>query len=435
MAKLRATVYPTVGSGILLGSITGIMKNHILSKLPKGYIKYTYIKNSISSVTEQANNEEDNLVKEKPALSLGLNYSYNDAVSYGDTFRWGMSKIPVNAYQHDRIYTKIMMCEQDNIYLSTIDERVKLIYDVGVRLDSESQAYNLMQYMRSYIGVGRPYYVSDADIEVPLPFECLDLIAAAKGFDRSTKQGMQEFHAYLHKWSGGRITYKRNLSSGNFNYFMKYRCNVMCKIPDPPSIEKTTEGKSVIDAIVRYTVEAEFPTFTNFITEYEELDLTLPSVPQGLQPGDRGDSAIYNFTSKMYFTRMNEDKTLAVTFEFISDVNTPVDETPFTDALSDSMSFFIEHQKQFLKDDPEAVSRHVKIIIAKDNDLLAEGTDYEVDWETYCVKLEHPWYNYTYKLGIYVDLVKYNEVIELHNSLTLNQNAAVKRIAEIKEDV
>jgi len=87
MANLKATVYPTVGSGVMLGSITGIVKNHILSKLPKGFIKYTYIKNSIASVTEQMNTEESTLVKERPALSIGLNYSFNEAVSQGDQFR------------------------------------------------------------------------------------------------------------------------------------------------------------------------------------------------------------------------------------------------------------------------------------------------------------------------------------------------------------
>lgn len=434
MSKLKATVYPTVGSGILLGSITGIVKNHILSKLPKGYIKYTYIKNSVASVTEQAMGEEAAIVKEKPALSLGLNYSYNDAVGFGDTYRWGMSRIPVGAHQYDRIYTKILMCEKDNVYVSTIDERVKLVFDVAVRLDSESQAYNLLQYMTSYVGVKRPYYLQGIDVEVPLPFECVNLVAAAGPFDRRTPEGRAAFHEYLRKWSGGRITFKKNLSSGNFNYFMKYNCNVLCQIPDVPAIERTLEGKAVTEGIVRYTLEAEFPTFTNFITEHEELDLSsTPTFEEGLQPGAQGDSAIYNFTSRFHFGRQEGDKSIALMFEYVTGVNSAIDETPFKEALSPSLSFFVDHQSRFLPEDEGAISRHLQVVMVRDNDRLQEGADYEVDWTTCTVRLINPLYNYVYRLALYVDLAKYNEVLEVHNSLSLRQADPVKKVAEVKD--
>ena len=154
----------------------------------------------------------------------------------------------------------------------------------------------------------------------------------------------------------------------------------------------------------------------------------------GFQPGDRGDSAIYNYTARMYFTRQNGDKNLAVTFEFVTDVNTPVDKTPFEDAISSSLGFFIQYQSDKLAADPEAISRHVKVLVARDNDLLEEGTDFVVDWEKRTVNLLNPWYNYVYRIAIYVDMVKYNEVMEIHDSLKLRQNESVKRIAEVRED-
>jgi hypothetical protein len=432
MANLRATVYPTVGSGILLGSITGIIKNHIISKLPKNYIKYVYIKNSIPSVSEKDNNEEDYMVKDKPALSLGLNYSYNEAVSIGDNFKWGMSRIPVNTYMYDSIYTKIFMNETDHIYLTSIDERTKLVFDVAIRLDSETQAYNLMQFMRSYIGVSRPFYLQSIDVEVPLPFECLYLIASAKNFNLTNKPELINFHDYLRKYSGGRITYKKNLSSGNFNYFMKYNCNILCKIPDIPSIERTTEGKSVIDSMIRYNMEIEFPSYTNFITEYEEFDMTPNDQSTNTQLGNSENSAVYNFTSKFHFGRMEGDKTIALTFEFISDINTAIDETPFKDSLSEPLNFFIEHQKQFLLSEPDSVSKYIKILMMRDSDLLTEGIDYEIDWDKYTIRLLNPWFNYTYHLAFYIDLVAYNSVMMIRNTLSLNQNLPIQKIVEVK---
>lgn len=433
MANLKATVFPTIGSGSMLSSITGIVKNHILSKLPKGYIKYTYIKNSIPSVTEQANGEEETMIKEKPALSLGLNYSFNEAVTQGDNFRWGMSKIPVGVHMYDSIYTKIFFNEEDFIYLSTIDERTKLVYDVAVRLDSESQAYNLMNYLRSYVGVGRPYYLSRVNIETPVPFECLTMISAGKGFDLRTPDGLRAFHDYLTVWSGGRLTYKKNLSSGNFNYFVKYNANILCKIPDVPTIERTTEGKSVLSADVRFQLEVEFPTLTNFITEREEL-----TPVEDREMGDMislagTNSVIYNFTAQMPLKRMHETKTLTLYFEIVTDVNESVDETQFRDMLQPRVMFFIEHQRQYLAKDPDAIRRHLKILVIRDVEELVEERDYEVDWESFTVKILNPHLNYVYRFAVYVDLVKYNEIMDVHDSLGTRQHEAVSKIQEIKD--
>jgi hypothetical protein len=430
MANLKATVFPTVGSGVMLGSITGIVKNHILSKLPKGFIKYTYIKNSIPSVTEQMNNEEANLVKERPTLSIGLNYSFNnDAASQGDQFQWGMSKIPVGVYMYDSIYTKIFYNEQDCIYLSTIDERTKLVYDVAIRLDSETQAYNLMNYMRAYIGVGRPYYLSRVNIETPIPFECLIMISAGKGFDLKSPVGRQAFHEYLSKWSGGRVTYKRNLSSGNYNYFLLYNANILCKIPDAPTIEKNMEGKSVINTDMRLQLEVEFPTFTNFITEREELS----PVDDGMKDmvDDSSTAVIYNFTSQMPVMRMLGEKTLVSHFEVVTGLNETVDETSFEEALQPRIMFFIQHQKQYLGADPDAIKRHIKISVIRDTELLVEDLDYEVDWGGYTVRILNPMLNYVYRFAFYIDLVKYNQIMEVHDSLGLRQYEQVNKVKEI----
>lgn len=429
MANLKATVFPTVGSGVMLGSITGIVKNHILSKLPKGFIKYTYIKNSIPSVTEQMNTEEANLVKERPALSIGLNYSFNDAVSQGDQFRWGMSKIPVGVHMYDSIYTKIFYNEQDYIYLSTIDERTKLVYDVAIRLDSETQAYNLMNYMRAYVGVGRPYYLNRVNIETPIPFECLKLISAGKGFNLKDPAGRQAFHEYLSKWSGGRVTYKRNLSSGNYNYFLLYNANILCEIPDAPTIEKNMEGKSVVNADMRFQLEVEFPTFTNFITEREELS----PVDDGMKDmvDDSGSAVIYNFTSQMPVTRMLDEKTLALYFEVVTGLNETVDETPFEEALQPRVMFFIQHQRQYLGTDPDAIKRHMKVSVIRDTEPLVEDVDYEVDWDGYTVRILNPLLNYVYRFAFYIDLVKYNQVMEIHDSLSLRQHEQVNKVKEI----
>jgi hypothetical protein len=409
MAKLQATTFPMIGSGTMLSSITGLIKNHILARLPKNYIKYVYIKNSIASVTERNRDEEMKLIKEKPSLSLGLNYAYNEPVSFGDQMPWGMSRIPVRAYQRTSIYRPVLLNDIDNMYISTIDERIKLNFDVGIRVDSETQAYNLLMYMKSYIGVNRPYYLNRANLEVPMPINALNLIIKSKGFDISTPQGLMDFHDYLTKWSGGQITYKKNLGSGNMNYFMKFSSNVLCKITDMPTIDKTMEGKSVLDAIVRYNIEVELVNFTNFISEHEELQ-PLPEPP--LLIGETGNTMVYNFTAKMPFTRQLDDgKVLAVTLDFITDLNSAIDITSFDDALRPDVRYFIEHQLGLIPDEANAILDHTKIRVLRDHEDLIEDDDFTVDWSKKEVSILHPRTNYVYTLALYLDLTLYNSVV------------------------
>lgn len=407
----------------MLSSLTGLIKNHIISKLPAGYVKSTYIKNSNASVTDQKLSEEGKMSLDRPMLSLSLNYSYNEPVSFGDNFRWGLTRIPHRAYLYTNIYRAIIVNEADDIYLSTIDERVKLVYEIGLMLDSEHQAYNLLKYLKSHVGVARPYYLNGVDLEIPLPAVCLNLIIRAKGFDISTSDGLHTLHNYLTKWSGGRVTFKKNLSSGNFNYFVKYNANVFCKIPDMPTIERNVEGKSTTSVVLRYNMEVELIDFTNFIAEHVEIDPNAAPVP-GIK--QNGDSLSYNFTSSMALSRQDgAGRSIAVTMEFLTDLNTAIDTTSFESALQPDMANFIERRVSLLSDDVLAVTSCLNLRILRDGGFLVEGTDYLVDWVNREATLLNPRANYVYKIALYVDMVAYNSFVEALRDKNPNLNRAM----------
>jgi hypothetical protein len=427
MAQLQAKTFPTMGSGILLGSITGVVKNHILQRLPKDFIKYVYITNSAASVTEANDSDEQGIIKDKPAMSLRLNYDYMDAVSSGDQMPWGLTRIPVRTHQRNSIYRNILVNDTDHLYLTTIDERTRLSYEVAFRLDSETQAYNLMRYLKSYVGFKRPFYLSNAQLEIPMPVEALNMIIRQKGFDIGTEDGAREFHDYLTKWSGGQITRKKNLSSGNHNYFLKYTCNIMCLIPEIPSIEKNMDGKSVLDATVKYSLEVEMINFTNFISEHAKQEIR-PPIDLPYLSGD-GITAIYNYTTQLHLRRQDSDgKALATTIEFVTDLNTEIDVTSFEGELSKDVRYFLDHQAKLVPNDPGAITDHMKIYVLRDHEPVNEGEDYTVDWTKREVTLTHPFNNYVYLIALYIDIGVYNRVIEARNAATFRRfGEAVKK--------
>jgi len=144
---------------------------------------------------------------------------------------------------------------------------------------------------------------------------------------------------------------------------------------------------------------------------------------------EQGTSIIYNFTAQMPLTRqLTDGKVLAVTLEFVTDINTAVDVTSFASTLAPDLKYFLEHQKSLLPENPTAITDHTKAVILRDAAVLSEGADYEMDWEKYEMTLNNPLYNYVHTVAIYVDLLAYNRVIEARDNMYLNGPNSVKEI-------
>lgn len=412
MADLSASVCPTIGSGLLLGSITGAVKDHILRKLPDNYIKTTYIKNSFPSISEAHRSDDDMMTKAKPTLSLNLQYAPQDANVLNDHLAMALTRIPLRAYSYSKIYANILSDNTDFVYISSVAERLKLNYEIGIRVDSETQAFNLLGYMRSYIGVKRPYYMHGVILEVPIPNECLAIVIKAKLFDVKTPLGIQTFHTYLYQKSGGRISYKRNASSGRYNYFMKYKTNVLCNIVDMPSIDKTTEGKSTIDAQIKFNMEVEFNNYTNFITEFDKLvDLTIPA-----DINSDMNAVIYNFTfPKLLLNTDNMGRTLTTVLDFVTDANTALDVTEFGPDLNSQLHWYIDYLIQAETVTPGIMASKLNLLVFRDHQLIQDTVDYTVDWSLKHIRMTSAFLNYVYRLGVYVDLVHYNEIMDIRN--------------------
>ena len=73
----------------------------------------------------------------------------------------------------------------------------------------------------------------------------------------------------------------------------------------------------------------------------------------------------------------------------------------------------------------------MKISVIRDTEPLVEDVDYEVDWDSYTVRILNPLLNYVYRFAFYMDLVKYNQIMEIHDSLSLRQHEQVNKVKEI----
>jgi hypothetical protein len=409
-SELKASIFNLMGNSVMLSSITGLMRHYMISRFPSNFFKYTYISNSTAGVTE-ANLDDDNIViKEKPSLYVKLNIDLLQPDAFaGDSLMHTKQMFRKHAYTHTDLYQLILYNEDDRFYISSVNERTKLSYEFGIKVESEFQALNIARYIQGNLRINRPFYINGTYIETAIPGGALNLILYNKGYDISTQQGLEEFHKFLHDYSGGNITFKKNLASGNFIYFFRYRTNILCKITDNPSIEKIMEGKSVIESTVKFTMEVEFHDYLRFITEffwskYEPQD-NLPIIE------DNGMSIIYNFTTTLSIPEGIGTKLLANKVKILTELDGLIDTIDLLDILNENQSNFISYLMSDDIKDYVIFKELIMVIVYRDDQIISEVIDYYIDWENRSLKLISPLRNYVYTIALYIDNVEFNNYL------------------------
>ena len=401
---LYTKVFPTITSSMVFGTLLGVIKEHVISKLPKNFIKNTYITNSIASISEEYYDEDTQLLKRIPLLSLGVSFEYNPSdAEYIDVIRFGVKHVPKNTWLHPEVYTRFLVNEKDKVFITALNSRLKITLNAGIRVESEIQAMNLVSFLRNSIGIDRPYYISDVPMEIPIPLELLDSVFIASGIDKNDPYWQNKFSSFINTYSGGTIIMKKNLSTGNFVYYVRYKANLLTKISGMPSLQKNLEGKSVINTDVTWNFEVDLPFYSNFITEnlIEEVDQPF------ISNEDNVDSIVYNYSFKKPMIRQLNKKDLIQQMEFLTEVNVKIDVTDFSDSLSQDLVLFIDRCLN-----ESTTGANLEIMLWKDNILLNEGKDYEVDWKEKKITIVDPWYNYVYRLGIYISTENFVNFVE-----------------------
>ena len=396
-------VYPTITSGSILGGVVGVIKNHLINKLPKNFIKNVFITNSIPSISEEYYNDDTEILKQFPLLSIGIGMEYEPSEAERfDTVRLGVKHVPKQTWLNTSVYRRFLLNLEDGVFITALVSRLKVTLNIGLRVESEIQAFNIVSFLRNNIGIDRPYFISKIHMEIPIPLEVLDDVFVSSKINKTDSDWKNKFKDYVLKWSAGSITVKKNLSTGNFNFFVKYPCNILTKIPSMPSIQKNMDGKSVLNTDITWNIEVDLPFFSNFIVESNTEEI----VDSPFSDGFTSECVVFNYAYKTELERQSNGKSLYKILEFISEINVSIDKTDITDSIE-------ENVKEFLlsKFKEGNINDVVEIKLFRDEKQLND-TQYFVDWEKLTVLLIDPLFNYVYRLGLYVDVLAYNQFLK-----------------------
>lgn len=402
MATFEASSFTLLANQSMHSSVTNIIKEHFIRRFPKGFFKYTYMRNSNASIAEQNLNYEDRLVKAKPALAIGLAFDGQDNSFNGDPYHFGITNIRQRAFEQGDIYDGVMRDYVNDIYISAFRTRTKLIYEIGIKVESEMKAVNVESYIRGYMGIGKPFYINNAILEIPIPNNLIKVIALRNNIDINTPQGVTDLNTYLTVKSKGSIERKTHLVNGRMHYFYRYATNILCRIQDKISFNKNTREKSITDCILSFNFEVELGSYLNFIYERVEKDLT-PTTDLPVITNEELE-VVFNYAIQLVIPREHLGLSILGKISVLTS-NEDEDSTIVKNSLSNEANDFKDYSIAHT-----SVNANLKLLVFRESTLIPD-TDYSIDWNTMNITLIQPFKNYQYTFVFYFNEVNYNKFI------------------------
>lgn len=392
MLLKKAIVSNILGSSNYNSSIIGIVKDYILSIFPKNYIKTVHITSTLVELLQDGKKDDEIAVKDLPALSIDLDTSYDEA-TFVTNFPFTKHNLPQNI-EYNNSYNQLVHTEDS--FITGLDNRQKLNINLKFKVNSQMQAYNIIQYIKGRLGFNRPFVLHKVPVEVPIPNKILNSLYIKyknkKAIDFTLKN---EFNEYLKKISNGNILFKKHESSGEYLYFAKYLCNILCKINnDPPKEEQEEKNKIKIASEFEIPLSVEFMYFVGFVSTIiidNEDELRLWNMLNKMEDGE--PRRVYTAYNVNLAFRKETEYELLHTLDIITDINTTIDTTSLKDDLPEDVKTFIQSKDESLVID-----------VLYYNHILIQNVDYEMIYDDLELRIINPFENSCYRINIYKKL-------------------------------
>jgi len=388
----------------ILGSVTGAAKEMMLSLFPKDYFREIFITTTLTSNQEKEHTDEV-VVKRLPMLSIAPGYiPGNDDTIMGGQPLWRRGIKPFRDGEGN--YAKIFNNTQDFITVWAIPYRIKFSMDYKIKVSSFFEKIDCTQYLRQKMENGTKFFYNNVLLEAQLPNVIVKAIANIKGYDLNKNDDVNALYNYLKQYSSGYITRKINRATGNQTFFFKFNVNFLVSVTNGAESDgKTREKINQVDgdSIIEMGTEMELWIPTSFIFECK----TLPKDDYNVY--ERNDKVHLDYTFKMRPKSTRGLRTEVAFSTILTDINIKTDSVNFKTLLDQDFIDIIENRIK--AGDTPYVDDLFEVVAYRDNTELAYKKDYYVDWKSFTLYINNPYFNYVYSIGIYADVKKLNELI------------------------
>jgi hypothetical protein len=390
----------------LVGNLTSFFTLYFQSKFPVGFFKKVFISDSLNS----SNLENEDIQKYPlPLLTIKPELSM-DSIFMDQLPTWYTqnSYIDKSHGARSKVYTNILRDEEKGIYIYSIPTRVKINFNIRIKLPTTMFMYNTLNVIQNKFENNGYFYCNNVNLQTEVPKIMMIALAEELGLNLNTVDDREKFNDYLSKVSLNKITENINLSNGNSNYAYNFKSNILLNYPDRAQGNKNIKNLVVSDTVIDYVISTECWYPNKFFIEYPNNKLLQMKeiVEEVLAVNDKYKFNIVIDTD--YIQPMINGNHLLIKKSFLPDINVEYDVLDFKLILYTELVTKLLNKEIF----------DIRVMCGNKN--LSEKL-YTIDYNNYTIKTFMPMSNTTYTVLIYGNLEKLNKVSEMILNGTIDE--------------
>lgn len=386
----------------IVGNITSFATEFIKGRFPTNFFKDIIISEELLNrrIDEDAVQKYQlPLLLVKPELAL-------DDTSLQTLPRWYIDNHYIAAGNNRRNYYPILRDEEHAIYIHCIPTRVKINFNLTIKVQTMMYMYNVIQYLTNTFEKQGYEYLNGIRLQTEIPKNLIKVLSKSLEYNLNNTEGRENFANYLYKNSLQGIEEKISLSTGNSIYNFTYIVNILSNYPDVSQGNKNVKGLIVDDCTITFPFSLEFWIPNKFILEIPDMNIDIQESFME-EPVEAGKYKYNIVLDTHYIMPKIENRHLLVKCQFLPDVNDEYDELTFSSLINRELNDTLN----ILKKENTLTEKIFEVRVMCGNKFLPRDL-FTVDYNAYKVYTKYPMKNTTYTILIYGDLEYLNQVAE-----------------------
>lgn len=418
-----------------VGNVTTLFTEFIKSLFPDNYFRHVHI-NTRMAYREQKREENSNyefIKKTRPILVVRpkIDLTSSDIFLYNSLFTTNLFSQHYTGNTSN--YLPFFYDKKNNIAVSYLMNRVRVLFDCTIMVDTEFEQINQFAYLLNMITPERIYRMNTA-LEVYIPSTIMELISAYSGVPiKDPDSGtLKPFIDYMISNADKYVTFKERTSLSSKDFFMFYPCSIDYVFNEISKDDPNKKSWASYSCNINFSITTEFNTvgiYDFFTTKNPsemafQVDLGTKKEPEAVNIipmftiGNLFENVEFENGFKLFYTR---------TFSTDEDLAGKKDSICFADDLeyTNAKDIIKWHNKNGI---PNSV--YLKITIMENNKKLVEGEDFVIDWETLTATVLKSDPDKTYRMVMFVNQLYALNLTETYNSISNSYEQQVGKVTD-----
>lgn len=401
-------------SSVIYGNIAQHTKELVKTIFPDSFFKYEHISSEIAyrNIRRQlgANTRQQLAKRQKPYLVISPMISVPDEMYLYNTPLTSNNDHMFNNMSKD-VLIPIISDPDEGLRLMYRLNRDKIEFRVTVTVSTFIQQIDIYKSLAN-VGLWNRPFTRKLPLEFMIPRPIASILASRQGMDLSKEAYAADiFLNYLNRHSNYPITYKMRNSTALDEYFMYSTQEVLFTFEDF-TINESQYKNMVQDSFeITFKVTAEFNLPGLFVLLGDKT-LKEHTLNEKIVGELRTEGLSFPlFTIENLFNEAELEngfkKFKSSILEMDPDKKTGDDKTPFGVLLGDTFQYVVRSYCNL----NIPIGTLAILQLYKNGEILTEGKDYDIDWFNLVLTTYKPEKLATYRLIMYVNTVKLNELL------------------------